>query len=433
MTAPKVARVLYQEWIFRYGCPLRITTDQGSQFESALYKALLSMVGCKRLRTTAYHPKSNGLIEGLHRPMKAAIMCIGSKHNWVDLLPTVMLGLRAAVREDIEASPAEYVFGKVLRLPGELFAFGEFEPNRQIFIEEFREPMKQLQPIPMAHDNNQKPFVFKKLPHCSHVWLRRRDTCSLDQPYEGPYKVEKRWSDLDYSINRDGEKINVSTERLKPAFISNDLTLLLVPEAPSIQNTTGVMSSTQLVQPSHQLPVLNTGTNCQQSRVSATVISDHSYANKVVQTKASQKPQVHQQVQIAKPVKIIVPKYILINMSQKPQVHQQLEFDKSVKVITPKPILKNISQKPLVQQQVKLVKPVKTVNQQVQLAKQIKIIVPKKTQVNEKVNFSQSTTNVRVRISPLVPIEQFKPVLRTYPPAKKSIKFAKDVNIKYIY
>ena len=86
--------------------------------------------------------------------------------------------------------------------------------------------MKQLQPIPMAHYNNQKPFFeFKDLLHCSHVLLRREDTCLLDQPYEGPYKVEKRWSDLDYLINRDGEKINVNTEIFKPPFISNDLTI----------------------------------------------------------------------------------------------------------------------------------------------------------------------------------------------------------------
>ena len=96
MEASTVARVFYDTWVARFGAPTLITTDQGAQFESQLFDALLCLIGTKRMRTTAYHPQSNGLIERWHRDVKAAIMC----HNkrWTKVLSTVLLGLRTRVR-----------------------------------------------------------------------------------------------------------------------------------------------------------------------------------------------------------------------------------------------------------------------------------------------------------------------------------------------
>ena len=62
-SAQTVARAFYDTWVSRYGGPKVITSDQGSQFESRLFAALLSLIGCERIRTTAYHPAANGLIE----------------------------------------------------------------------------------------------------------------------------------------------------------------------------------------------------------------------------------------------------------------------------------------------------------------------------------------------------------------------------------
>ena len=111
-----VARAFVDHWVSRYGAPETLTTDQGSQFESQLFKALLELIGCHRIRTTAYHPSSNGTIERWHRNLKAAIMC-HSNINWTRSLSTVMLGLRSNVL-DSGASPAEYVFGLYLTYPG---------------------------------------------------------------------------------------------------------------------------------------------------------------------------------------------------------------------------------------------------------------------------------------------------------------------------
>ena len=67
MTAQTVAQALISGWISRFGVPSTITTDRGRQFESALWQQLMQLLGCKRIRTTSYHPMANGMIERFHR------------------------------------------------------------------------------------------------------------------------------------------------------------------------------------------------------------------------------------------------------------------------------------------------------------------------------------------------------------------------------
>ena len=94
MTAETVSRVFFKTWVCRYGAPIRVTTDQGSQFEARLFNELANIIESQRVYTTPYYPASNGMIERVHRCIKAALMCRTHSTDWVDSLPTVLLGLR---------------------------------------------------------------------------------------------------------------------------------------------------------------------------------------------------------------------------------------------------------------------------------------------------------------------------------------------------
>ena len=69
MTALTVAQTLVTEFISRFGCPLTLHSDQGTQFESAVVRRLCELLGIKKTRTTAYHPASNGQVERFNRTL----------------------------------------------------------------------------------------------------------------------------------------------------------------------------------------------------------------------------------------------------------------------------------------------------------------------------------------------------------------------------
>ena len=119
ISAHTCARAFLYHWVSRYGVPYTLTSDRGRQFVSELWRKTAALLGTATNSTTSYHPQSNGMVERMHRKMKAALKAKReSDPNWIDVLPVVMLGMRAAVKQDLNCSAAEMVFGEALRLPG---------------------------------------------------------------------------------------------------------------------------------------------------------------------------------------------------------------------------------------------------------------------------------------------------------------------------
>lgn len=220
--AETIARAFYSGWICRFGTPLRVTTDQGRQFESYLFQSLSRLTGTTHLRTTAYHPQANGMVERLHRQLKAAIRC-HQDNQWTRILPTVLLGIRAAWKDDIQATAADLVYGEPLRLPGE-FLVDRKRPDddQSTFTKELRHHLQQLRPADVVRHGTAKTFVFKDLATTKNVFLRRDTvrTC-VEMPYDGPYPVIDR-NDKTFVLRINGKNVTVSIDRLKPAYIATE-------------------------------------------------------------------------------------------------------------------------------------------------------------------------------------------------------------------
>jgi hypothetical protein len=87
-----------------------------------------------------HHSTANGLVERLHRTLKAA-MCHADK-QWTEALPLV-LGIRIACMEDLQSSTTELVYG-------ELLASASLKVEPSVFIQQVCRTMDQLRPAQAA-------------------------------------------------------------------------------------------------------------------------------------------------------------------------------------------------------------------------------------------------------------------------------------------
>ncbi len=117
MEAATIEDALVTGWVSCFGVPAVITSDRGTQFMSAVWEALCKHLNIQHITTTAFHPCSNGMVDRCHRQLKEALRARSAANDWPDHLPWVLLGMRAAPKEDSAVSSAEMVLGEPLVLP----------------------------------------------------------------------------------------------------------------------------------------------------------------------------------------------------------------------------------------------------------------------------------------------------------------------------
>ncbi|XP_051160504.1 uncharacterized protein LOC127281059 [Leptopilina boulardi] len=188
------------------------------------------------------------MVERLHRQLKAAIKCHNNS-RWTKILPSVLLGIRSAWKEDMQSTAAEMLYGQQLRLPGELLCSADNSVSartQSAFVKELREHMSRLlsfliagivhclgvghgtfyptlRPTQGTRHGTKSTFIFKGL-RTSHFVFLRTDSVQapLQNPYEGPFKVISR-GEKTFVIEVRGKNITVSIDRLKPAYIAEDI------------------------------------------------------------------------------------------------------------------------------------------------------------------------------------------------------------------
>ncbi|BHF78125.1 hypothetical protein SprV_0602123500 [Sparganum proliferum] len=174
--------------------------------------------GCTRIRTTAYHPAANGMVERFHRQLKASLRAADDPENWTYHLPLVLLGIHSSLKSDLDCSAAERVFGATVRLPGQMIS-----PIPRVAVEDptnllhrLRQFLRTLSPVP-PRPSVSESYLEKDLATCSHVYLRcDRVRRPLEPPYDGPFRVISRGT-KNFRIQRGTRDEVVSVDRLKAA------------------------------------------------------------------------------------------------------------------------------------------------------------------------------------------------------------------------
>ena len=121
-TAPVVARALMNHVFSKFGAPLQLLTDRGPEFESELFTQLMRWMEIDKLRTTAYKPSTNGVVERFHRTLNSMLgkVVSDSQRDWDERLPLVMAAYRASPHSSTGMSPNRLFLGRENRMPLDL-------------------------------------------------------------------------------------------------------------------------------------------------------------------------------------------------------------------------------------------------------------------------------------------------------------------------
>ena len=132
----------------------------------------------------------------------------------------VLLGCRAAIKENLGYSPAELVYGVPLSLPGQILNPIDLTgTDPALYINRLRTYFGNLPPM-HSREQTIKSSVPKDISSWTHVFLRK-DTVKapLIPPYTGPYRVLSR-TDKFFALDIRVEKETVFIDRVKRAFLN---------------------------------------------------------------------------------------------------------------------------------------------------------------------------------------------------------------------
>ncbi|XP_046368484.2 uncharacterized protein K02A2.6-like [Haliotis rufescens] len=118
-SAETVAHLILEEIFPRFGCPLQIVTDNGTENINKVVSETLSALGINHVRTSFYHPQSNARVERFHRTLHDVL---AKKLNdnvttWDLYLNQTLAAIRFYICESSKFSPYFLLYNRDVVLP----------------------------------------------------------------------------------------------------------------------------------------------------------------------------------------------------------------------------------------------------------------------------------------------------------------------------
>ena len=116
---PVLAQILVDEIISRHGVMKTILSDNGPSFVSSLMQEVCKILGMKKITTTPYHCKTNGMCERFHRSIARSLAQFTNRQqeDWDKYLPMILFAYRTSVNESRKFTPFFLNYGFEANLP----------------------------------------------------------------------------------------------------------------------------------------------------------------------------------------------------------------------------------------------------------------------------------------------------------------------------
>ncbi|KAL0169058.1 hypothetical protein M9458_037280, partial [Cirrhinus mrigala] len=221
-TAKSIAQELFL-LASRMGIPAEILTDQGTPFMSQLMADLCRLLRVNQLRTTVYHPQTDGLVERFNQTLKQMLRRVAAedKTDWDLMIPYVMFGIREVPQASTGFTPFELLFGRQPR--GLLDVAREAweqqpAPHRTVVehVRQMRERIDRIMPLVREHlskaqqaqqchyNRAAQPREFQ--PGDRVMVLIPTSACKFLASWQGPYTVIEKIGPVTYRVRQPGKR-----------------------------------------------------------------------------------------------------------------------------------------------------------------------------------------------------------------------------------
>ena len=159
------AKCFYDDFVLKFGLPGKILHDQGREWENKLFDDLRKLSGVHDLRTTPYHPQTNGLVERMNSTVLQMLRTLTGeeKKKWHSSLSKMMHAYNCTKHDSTGFSPFYLMFGSHPRIPMD-FMLGEDEQRQTKpklytkYAEEWEARMKIAYEIANQRSINSKEY-----------------------------------------------------------------------------------------------------------------------------------------------------------------------------------------------------------------------------------------------------------------------------------
>ncbi len=216
--ARQVANSLIQLFS-RVGVPKEILTDQGSNFTSKALRQVYSLLGIRGIKTTPYHPQTDGMVERFNQTLKSMLRKFVSESgaDWDQWLPYLLFAYREVPQASTGFSPFELLFGREVRGPLDILRESwegdapHQTTNIASYVLKMREKLDQLSSRAHQHlaqaQTRQKTWYDRTARSRTFMsgqkvlLLLPSSESSLLAKWQGPFKVLRKVGEVTYEIS----------------------------------------------------------------------------------------------------------------------------------------------------------------------------------------------------------------------------------------
>ena len=237
--AKTIAKALVDNVFSRLGCPWELVSDQGTEFDNKFLRELCDRFHIHKVRTTAYHPNSNGVAERIHRTLNSLLGKVTSDQqtDWTDHLQPLMSAYRAAVHNSTGYSPNLLMLGREINTPLDILIKtpNETTPTADDYVSRLTKTLhechKEVRIALQTNTNiNKRHYDIRvKRKHQFNVgdwvWFYKPRHISgrsqkWERLYSGPYRIMNKFNNVNVTIQQKVASQSVVThiDKLKPYF-----------------------------------------------------------------------------------------------------------------------------------------------------------------------------------------------------------------------